>query len=219
MSAAAAAPLPSASRPDDDEFLSPTYVTNYRQQGDQVVAANSVATRTVVRAVAAALGSHLQGSPSDYLFALAVACRDQGSSPYASPEGSADSDNYPFADAVRLIRRHCTLRQLCMFYAPAVWNYTVDHSDPPANWLRKGYTFNTRYAAFDFFNGVTHPAAIALPSGLARPPTLEEIKANRLNAAGAILANRQSDQVTTAEAATFQRQVASSTPRPAIGWS
>lgn len=203
---------------DDSARLSGTYAGNYKAQGDKVVASNSVATRADVDAVAAALDPQLSGSPHDYIFALVMACRDQGSSFRGTLEGCADANDYHFSDAARVVRRYCTLRQLCMFYAPAVWNYSVDNDDPPANWIRAGYTYETRFAAFDFFRGVTHSAAITLPTGLSRPPTTDELRANSANAMVAIRASRDDEQLTTQAAATLKRQVEAPHPRPALGW-
>lgn len=200
-------------------YLSNTFITNYGQQGLQVVAANSVATPAQLDKIFALWKPHLTGAPADFAFALAMACREQGSSRFGELAGSADASEYTFDAAARAVKTVCTLRQFAMAYAPAVWNFSIQKDSPPANWLRAGYTFDTRFAAFDFFNGVTHPAAITPPDGLIREPRVDEIRANKLNGASAIMAHRRDDQLTTREQAGYQSQVSASPTRPAIGWT
>lgn len=201
------------------QFLSNTFVTNYLQQGPQVLASNSVATQAQVSRVLELWEPELSGTEQDYAFAFVMACRDQGSSRFTVLGGSADGNNFPFDTAARIVKQICTLRQFCMFYAPAIWNYSVQQKNPPANWVRAGYTDDNYYAAFDFFNGVLHPAALQVPGGLVRRPTASEIKANKINGASAIMAHREEDQHTTREQASFQRQVSATPTRPAIGWN
>nr|QQG34579.1 CP [Ferula potexvirus 1] len=80
------------------------------------------------------------------------------------------------------IRSVCTLRQFCMFYSKIIWNMMLEDKLPPANWQRLGYKEEAKFAAFDFFTGVTHTAALEPAGGLIRQPSPDEIHAHSANA-------------------------------------
>nr|ABF74754.1 coat protein [Paris polyphylla virus X] len=79
------------------------------------------------------------------------------------------------------IRAICSIRQFCMYFASIVWNILIDTGTPPASWVRLGYTEETRFAAFDFFEGVGHPAALMPAEGLIREPSALERTAHATN--------------------------------------
>jgi hypothetical protein len=206
-----------SSAPDSDFLDHAFFAGNYKSQGAQVLASNAVATRKQVQDIAAELEPLLAGDVRDYMFALVKACHDQGSSQFANLQGSADGNSLPFTVGARIVKKHCTLRQFCMFYAPAVWNFSLDHDSPPANWLKLGYKPEVKFAAFDFFNGVTHSAALKLPTGLVRPPTVDEMEANHLIGTSAIFGSRR-DELVTSAATAFQQSASARQHRPTIGW-
>lgn len=68
-----------------------------------------------------------------------------------------------------------------------------------------GYTEETKYAAFDFFDGVTNSAALEPPTGLARMPSDKELSANQTNKYVSLVRARQSGFVSTAAEITHGR--------------
>lgn len=74
-----------------------------------------------------------------------------------------------------------TLRQFCRYFAPIIWNVRLRDNKPPATWEAQGYKHNSRFAAFDFFDGVENVGSLQPPEGLLRPPTQEERIANQTN--------------------------------------
>jgi hypothetical protein len=158
------------------------------------LASNSVAPRETISAIDTAAsapnrplnGLDLQTRSRAYL-ALAISAAHNGSSDKIKFPGNLAipaPDNNPAPvvradDLVRLIRKHCTLRQFCMFYAKLVWNSLLLSDEPPANWARRGHAHGTRFAAFDFFDGVTHPSALDPEDGLIRDPTHDELIAHQ----------------------------------------
>lgn len=199
-------------------FLSANYSLNYKAAGDSVRLSNSIVTPAKLDEIFKELDIDCTtAKAADLAFALAMACKDQGSSGYAEIAG--DYAGYPLKNAVAIVKKSCTLRQFCMFYAPAVWNHMVYYEEAPANWLRKGFDDRTKYAAFDFFNGVTHPQAVRLPNGLQRLPTADESRAAQLNGTIAISSSRAFNTYSTrAEVASHEQVGNSSTTRPAITW-
>nr|UKS50967.1 coat protein [Strawberry mild yellow edge virus] len=139
-------------------------------------ASNKVATREQIIQIVADLNAlGFVGDPALGLFDLAFHCYDIGSSPSAQPVGAS-----PFGcsrmQVAAVVRNHCTLRQLCMFYAPSVWNKAVKDNRPPGNWANLQFTPETKFAAFDFFDGVLNPASQQV--ALWRQPTPQEIYAS-----------------------------------------
>ncbi|QPI34842.1 coat protein [Camellia ringspot associated virus 4] len=125
-----------------------------------------------------------EGVPRDKLsyamWDIARYCADVGSSEYTTFRGaSADSGGVERVTLGAIIRRVCTLRQFCSYFAAIIWNMMVLNNDPPANWQKKGYTESTKFAAFDFFSAVTNSAALQPKNGLAKKVEQEEIIANQ----------------------------------------
>ncbi|UQZ09539.1 putative capsid protein [Freshwater macrophyte associated alphaflexi-like virus 1] len=133
---------------------------------------------------------------SNTLFAFAVYCADNGASDKATflgdytPSATAPA-NVPFSSVADAVKRQCTIRQFCGYYAQNVWNYLLS-TGPPMNWEKKGFTPATKYAAFDFFDAVSIKTAVS-PISLLREPTLDELNANKTNAHAAIVNARASE--------------------------
>nr|QYF50165.1 MAG: putative coat protein [Xinjiang sediment alphaflexi-like virus 1] len=145
---------------------------------------NSIATVAQFDAVVTALDALTTGKPKDAaarnvaLLQFAILCGDLGSSSKTVYPGST-ADGLPFSVLASIVKQKCTVRQFCMLYSKLVYAWYKSHR-PPANWARKGYTVDTQYAAFDFFDGLTHPDAFLPPGGDASP-SQEEIIANQAN--------------------------------------
>lgn len=146
---------------------------------------NGVATPDIISKI----GSdwRVLGAPSASLgpiaWDLARHCADVGSSDAATLVG-----NSPYAPAIArqtlagAVKTHCTLRQFCMYYAKVVWNIMLHTNTPPASWQKWEFRSAERFAAFDFFQGVTNEAALKPVGGLTRQPTDEELNASATGA-------------------------------------
>nr|WPR17635.1 MAG: coat protein [Dracophyllum betaflexi-like virus] len=111
---------------------------------------------------------------------IARHCADCGSSGQSALVGVAtNSGEVPRSVIASCVKKVCTLRQFCAFFAKIVWNIMLDSECPPANWGKWGYKEDAKYAAFDFFYGVTHNASLEPSGGLIRPPTYIEMVANQ----------------------------------------
>jgi hypothetical protein len=130
---------------------------------------------------------------SNALYKFAIYCADNGCSDKQAYRGSTyiNTDYALNSTIAEIIRRHCTVRQLCGYYARNVWNYLLENG-PPMNWEKKNFTPATKYAAFDFFDAVSVKTAVS-PATLVREPTLDEINANKTNAHAAIVSSRISE--------------------------
>lgn len=181
------------------------------------VMANSVATEAQVVAIMTAWGTGGLAAADRAKFTLSfvMACVDQGSSAQVLLVGAANG--LEFAQAARAVKVVCTLRQFCMFYAKIAFDAMVRAQRAPANWQRLGYPFGARYAAFDFFNGVSHGAAQEPPHGLIREPSEDERNAANANSTLAIV-NSRSRNVTSNGQVLVQQQGVQGFQRPAIGW-
>ncbi|QVY19182.1 coat protein [Clivia carlavirus A] len=128
-----------------------------------------------------------------FFWSVARYCADASSSPYADPKGVFEFEGGALTrDAVfAVIKDHCTVRNFCRYYAPVVWNQMLFTKTPPADWQKKNYTEETKYAAFDFFDYVMNPAAIKPLEGLIRKPTPAEIIAHETNKNIAITAGKK----------------------------
>ncbi|QCY52828.1 coat protein [Euonymus yellow mottle associated virus] len=135
------------------------------------------------------------GVPADSMFTtaldLARHCADVGSSPYVSLIGRSPPCNLQRDALAAAIRTQCTLRQFCMFYAKFVWNLLKMSNTPPANWQKLEFRETEKFAAFDFFDGVLHEAALKPPQGVISPPSPAELAASKTNAYVAISRARQ----------------------------
>lgn len=116
---------------------------------------------------------------------LALALADAGSSPEVNIVATVNIGNETLnlSDLVNIIKMHCTLRQFARFYAKIVYNHMRVHNRPPDNWLGKGYTEPTKYAAYDFFDATSSPEAMEPITGMRFRPTYEEIVAHNTNKA------------------------------------
>jgi hypothetical protein len=149
------------------------------------VESNSVATRQNLTDIdKAMLNGPLKGvttnERSRIYMLLAVNCANQGSSAKVNLVGTtgktATTHDIHLTDLAQVVRTVCTLRQFCMAYAKLVWNYFTMHGIAPANYVRFGFSEETKYAGFDFFDGVTNDAAIAPRNKtLFRQPTRAEM--------------------------------------------
>ncbi|AHB87037.1 putative coat protein [Potexvirus nesignambrosiae] len=144
----------------------------------------AVATRDQINYIAGLWQKN--GVPQDKLalaaWDLARHCADVGSSDAArmvdySPAGQ----NITRQTLAGLVKTVCTLRQFCMFYAKVVWNMMLKTEKPPASWQKWEYRYTERYAAFDFFQGVSNEAALNPTDGLFRQPTDAEMAASHTN--------------------------------------
>ncbi|WEQ03313.1 coat protein [Sclerotinia sclerotiorum alphaflexivirus 1] len=173
---------------------------------------NSVATQAQVHTILTNLAAYDAKIAAPQLLEFVMLCVDQGSSSathYAGTIAGVEAHT-DVNEIARHIKQVCSLRKLCMYYAKYAFHLCVVHNRPPANWQRKGFTDSTKYAAFDFFNGVTNGAALNPPGGMVRQPTAEEITAHALNAHLLIARSRQNDIISTAAEITGMRTQASS---------
>nr|WAK97817.1 CP [Garlic latent virus] len=104
---------------------------------------------------------------------ICMYCASAGSSPNVNPKGTISVGGKVVTRdmVVAVIKEDTTLRQFCRCYAPLLWNYMLLNEQPPANWDAKGFTENTKNAAFDELDAVTNNAAIQPLEGLIRAPT------------------------------------------------
>nr|WNE91121.1 coat protein [Garlic yellow curl virus] len=110
---------------------------------------------------------------------IVLQCVDIGSSDQAKLIGSSVVNSKIQRDSlVGLIKKHCSLRRFCAFYAKIAWNLLISRERPPANWHSKGFKETEKFAAFDFFFGVDHESSINPKEGLMRKPTEKERIAN-----------------------------------------
>ncbi|DAC85617.1 TPA_asm: coat protein [Date palm-associated virus A] len=129
---------------------------------------------------------------------VAMYCYHNGSSPQLKLEGASTVDSSILREELAgIIRRVCSLRQFCAFFAKFIWNIAHKKEIPPNNWADKGLTNETKYAAFDFFHGVLSGSSLEPPGGLIVQPRVEEIIAN--NTLKMVMIHRQvSKQATNA---------------------
>lgn len=117
----------------------------------------------------------------EIFFKLCLQCADNGSSSAQTLTGVLEKGQYglkrdlPFNEILETIRDHSTLRRFCGLFARHVWNWLV-HNRPPLNWERKGFNFDAKYAAFDFFDAVFQDP---LEVSLIRAPSEAEILASK----------------------------------------
>ncbi|QED44839.1 CP [Garlic yellow virus] len=120
------------------------------------------------------------GAPEEHLaevfWDVAKYCATAGSSPAVNPQGTIQLGGRTITrDMVfAVIKEYSTLRRVCRSYAPITWNNMLLNNQPPANWDAKGFTEDTKFAAFDVFDAVTNKAAIQPLEGLIRHPTQAE---------------------------------------------
>ncbi|QYF50240.1 MAG: putative coat protein [Xinjiang alphaflexivirus 2] len=143
----------------------------------------SVATADEIKAITKTWADTFK-IPNDKLpiacWDLARAFADIGASSKSELVGmSAALNTVPRKQLAQAIKIHCTIRQFCMYFANIVWNIMLSTKTPPANWQKLGYKEDTQFAAFDFFDGVNHPAALMPKDGLIREPSDAEMVAHQ----------------------------------------
>nr|QTU68874.1 coat protein [Potato virus X] len=145
-------------------------------------------------------------------------CADVGSSAQTEMiDAGPYSNGISRARLAAAIKEVCTLRQFCMKYAPVVWNWMLTNNSPPANWQAQGFKPEHKFAAFDFFNGVTNPAAIMPKEGLIRPPSEAEMNAAQTAAFVKITkARAQSNDFASLDAAVTRGRITGTTTAEAV---
>nr|AEM23894.1 coat protein [Nerine virus X] len=175
---------------------------------------NAVATADQIHAIAALWKSI--GVPAaklgPYAWDLARHCAMFSHHPsqiVGTPPGESKLTRQMLAASIKSI---CTLRQFCMYFAPVVWNMMILTDQPPANWSKLNYRESERFAAFDFFDGVTHTAALHPIGGLIRPPSEAERVANAAQKGLHIYKAAQQKNQLTSTAVEFTRAQVGSAP-------
>lgn len=152
------------------------------------VLASAVATPQQIRAIAAHWVQ--EGLPASLVapcaWQLARSAAHNGSSDQSQLPGAPQGSELSFNELAAIVKNYTSLRRFCMFYAKIVWNDLVTSNIPPAGWQRAGYLQPDRFAAFDFFDGVSNSAALQPKNGLCRLPTPRELIAQGSNRAVAI---------------------------------
>nr|QNH91012.1 coat protein [Potato virus X] len=145
-------------------------------------------------------------------------CADVGSSAQTEMIDTGPySNGISRARLAAAVKEVCTLRQFCMKYAPVVWNWMLANNSPPANWQAQGFKPEHKFAAFDFFNGVTNPAAIMPKEGLIRPPSEAEMNAAQTAAFVKITkARAQSNDFASLDAAVTRGRITGTTTAEAV---
>nr|QIC35027.1 coat protein [Alfalfa virus S] len=177
---------------------------------------NTVATKQTVTEILDLLkADHREADRSD-LFQLAWFCYHNGSSRFLVARGET-SHRVPLAKIKNVVELKCTLRQFCMYYAKTCYNTGKAQMIPPASWSTRGYPENAKFAAFDFFSGVTNNAVPTPAGGMAYYPTADEIASQSLNADLAIAGSRTNPhQYSTRGNMMGMQQVRARDPPPMI---
>lgn len=111
---------------------------------------------------------------------MARACYDNGTSPYTTYPGAykVGTTDFRLTDLAAIIRQYTTMRRWAGYWAKTIYSLAVYDQEPPAKWMKRGFGYNTRYAAFDFFNALTSPQSPP-PKGVPEiTPSDAEIAAN-----------------------------------------
>ncbi|QQZ48552.1 CP [Garlic yellow stripe associated virus] len=122
------------------------------------------------------------GIPGDKLFEMAMDivsyCGDNGSSPDVKLMGNLlCSPDVSRADIGAIIRKHCTLRQFCAYFAKLYWNKIIELNRPPANYALRGFKKEEAFVGFDFSFAVLNPAALEPADYIRREPNKAELTA------------------------------------------
>nr|AAA73480.1 coat protein [Potato virus X] len=185
-----------------------------------IVASNAVATNEDLSKIEAIWKD--MKVPTDTMaqaaWDLVTHCADVGSSAQTEMIDTGPSSNgISRARLAAAIKEVCTLRQFCMKYAPVVWMWMLTNNSPPANWQAQGFKPEHKFAAFDFFNGVTNPAAIMPKEGLIRPPSEAEMNAAQTAAFVKITkARAQSNDFASLDAAVTRGRITGTTTTEAV---
>lgn len=111
---------------------------------------------------------------------LARAAYDNGTSPFTIYKGTyvIDGKEFKLSDLAAVVRTYATMRQYGRYWAKTIYSLAIHDQEPPSKWMKQGFSFNTRYAAFDFFDGLSSnhtPPPKGIPE---RHPSDAEIAAN-----------------------------------------
>lgn len=150
----------------------------------------------------------------DLYLAMALKMADQGTSPNTEYVGTIElkalKSCVQAQDLAEFIKKFTTLRAFARFYAKVVYNTMRSLNRPPANWIGKGYPPTLRFAAFDFFDGVSDPEAMVPLGGFKFVPSDAEMKIN--NANKAIMLIRRNQGLTS----TLPEVTGGRVPRPTL---
>nr|ADA79750.1 coat protein [Grapevine rupestris stem pitting-associated virus] len=119
-----------------------------------------------------------EGGEFDVAIDIARHCSDVGSSQRSTLIGKSPFCELNRSEIAGIIREVTTLRRFCMYYATPPPPIHLETGIPPANWTKKGFNENEKFAAFDFFLGVTDESALEPKGGVKRAPTKAEMVAN-----------------------------------------
>nr|QED43321.1 CP [Garlic virus C]QED43327.1 CP [Garlic virus C] len=177
------------------------------------VTSNSVATQSTIREILDLLRARRPSANPKDLFSLAWACYHNGSSRYTNLATDAPC-GMSHAELKDLVEEFCTLRQFCGFYAKTCYVTGKQQNKPPANWARKGFQDDSKFAAFDFFNAVSSDSAPNPPGGMRFKPTQAEILGHSLNAKMSIIESRKSSNMVSTRADVIAQQQIHEPPKP-----
>nr|QED12390.1 coat protein [Garlic virus C] len=177
------------------------------------VISNSVATQSIIREILDLLRARRPNATPKDLFSLAWACYHNGSSRYTILTTDAPC-GMSHAELKDLVEEYCTLRQFCGFYAKTCYVTGKQQNKPPANWARKGFQDESKFAAFDFFNAVSSDSAPNPPGGMRFKPTQAEILGHSLNAKMSIIESRKSTNMVSTRADVIAQQQIHEPPKP-----
>nr|ANQ90686.1 coat protein [Garlic virus C] len=177
------------------------------------VTSNSVATQSTIREILDLLRARKPNATPKDLFSLAWACYHNGSSRYTNLATDAPC-GMSHAELKDLVEDHCTLRQFCGFYAKTCYVTGRQQNKPPANWARKGFQDESKFAAFDFFNAVSSDSAPNPPGGMRFKPTQAEILGHSLNAKMSIIESRKATNMVSTRADVIAQLQIRDHPKP-----
>nr|QED44257.1 CP [Garlic virus A] len=177
------------------------------------IESNSVASKSIIREILDMLRAKRQGATPKDLFSLAWTCYHNGSSRFVTLNTDAPC-GIAHSELKDLVENYCTLRQFCGFYAKACYVAGKQQNKPPANWSRKGYQDESKFAAFDFFNAVLSDSSPSPPGGMRHKPTDAEILAHSMNAKMSIVESRRAINMVSTRADLLAQQQIHEQPKP-----
>jgi hypothetical protein len=154
------------------------------------IAGNNIATATQIATITTTL-------PLAEQLAFVVLSGNIGSSARTSYPDGGPNATHSWSTCADTIKRACTVRQFCMYYAAWYYSACRARNTPPANWARRGFSFSTRYAGFDFFDGATLTNGYNPPGLNRRTPDANEILAAQAVARVHIYRTRADESNTT----------------------
>lgn len=159
---------------EDCQFITTSNIDSNRVMNDEM-------RKAIDSDLAEVIKDSMQRAKLYMTFALALV--DSGSSPSTVFDTRVviNGTCVELDDLAKLIQKHTTLRQFGRFYAKMVYQYMRKTNRPPENWLGKGYPYECRFAAFDFFDGVSSNESLEPRHGFRCLPSTEEIRINNTN--------------------------------------